>query len=110
MSSVKVVKLTKYFNKVKVLDDLNLNIEQGQIISLLGPSGCGKSTTLKIIAGILEPDDGDILFNNKSVLNIPIENRNAVIVFQDYLLFPHLDVYDNIAFGLKIKKKKIHNK
>lgn len=83
---------------------MNLDIKEGEIVSLLGPSGCGKSTTLKLIAGILHPDCGDILLNNESVLDIPIGKRDTVIVFQDYLLFPHMTLYENIEFGLKMKK------
>ena len=71
MSHVKLINLTKHFDKVEVLKNINLDIKEGEIVSLLGPSGCGKSTTLKIIAGILELDDGDILFDEKSVKNIP---------------------------------------
>jgi ABC-type Fe3+/spermidine/putrescine transport system ATPase subunit len=105
MSEVKLVNLSKNFDGVNILDNINLTIEEGQLISLLGPSGCGKSTTLKLIAGLINPDSGDILFNNNSILNIPTEKRDAVIVFQDYLLFPHMNVYDNIDFGLKMRKE-----
>lgn len=106
MSSVNLVNLTKSFDNKKILDNINLEVKEGEIISLLGPSGCGKSTTLKLIAGLLKPDSGDILFNDKSALSIPTEKRDAVIVFQDYLLFPHMNVYDNIEFGLKMRKVK----
>lgn len=106
MSYVKLINLTKYFGKSKVLDKINLEIKKGEIISLLGPSGCGKSTTLKLIAGLLKPDSGDILFDDNSILDLPPEKRNAIIVFQDYLLFPHMNIYENIAFGLKMKKVK----
>ncbi|MCC0647676.1 ABC transporter ATP-binding protein [Clostridioides sp. ZZV15-6598] len=104
MSSVKLINLCKSFNKIKVLNNMNLDIKEGEIVSLLGPSACGKSTTLKLIAGILHPDCGDILLNNESVLDIPIGKRDTVIVFQDYLLFPHMTLYENIEFGLKMKK------
>lgn len=106
MCEVKLVNLSKKFDDKIVLNNINLNVEKGELISLLGPSGCGKSTTLKLIAGIIKADSGDILFDNKSVINLDIEKRNAVIVFQDYLLFPHMSVYDNIDFGLKMKKYK----
>lgn len=106
MPYIKLINLTKYFGKSKVIDKINLDIKKGEIISLLGPSGCGKSTTLKLISGLLKPDSGDILFNDNSIIDLPPEKRNAIIVFQDYLLFPHMNVYENIAFGLKMKKIK----
>ncbi|SCI19900.1 MULTISPECIES: ABC transporter ATP-binding protein [unclassified Romboutsia] len=106
MSHVNLINLNKSFDKVNVLKNINLEINEGEIISLLGPSGCGKSTTLKIIAGILELDEGDILFDGASVKNIPTGKRDAAIVFQDYLLFPHMNVFENIEFGLKMKKVK----
>lgn len=108
MSEVKILSVSKSFNSSKVLNNINIDIKNGELISLLGPSGCGKSTTLKLIAGILNPDEGDILFDNKSVLKLKTEKRDAAIVFQEYLLFPHMNIYENIAFGLKVKK--IHKK
>lgn len=109
MSSVKLVNVSKSFDEKKVLKNININIKDGEFVSLLGTSGCGKSTTLKLIAGLINPDSGDIIFNDKSVLNIPTGKRDAVIVFQDYLLFPHMNVYENIEFGLKMRgiNKKI---
>ncbi|MCR8746336.1 ABC transporter ATP-binding protein [Romboutsia lituseburensis] len=104
MSEVKILSVSKSFDKRKVLNNININIKDGELISLLGPSGCGKSTTLKLIAGLLNPEEGDILFDNKSVLKLKTEKRDAVIVFQEYLLFPHMNIYENIAFGLKAKK------
>ena len=106
MSSIKLVNLNKSFNNKTVLNNINLEVKEGEIISLLGPSGCGKSTTLKIIAGILDFDKGDILFNDNSIKNTTTKNRNVGIVFQEYLLFPHMTVYENIEFGLKMKKIK----
>ena len=106
MSSIKIVNLNKSFNNKAVLNNINLEVKEGEIISLLGPSGCGKSTTLKIIAGILDFDKGDILFDYKSIKNTNTKNRNVGIVFQEYLLFPHMTVYENIEFGLKMKKIK----
>ena len=106
MSSIKLVNLNKSFNNKTVLNNINLEVKEGEIISLLGPSGCGKSTTLKIIAGILDFDKGDILFDDKSIKNTNTKNRNVGIVFQEYLLFPHMTVYENIEFGLKMKKIK----
>lgn len=104
MSSVKIVNLTKRFNNIEILKNINIDINQGEFVTLLGKSGCGKSTTLKLIAGLVNPDSGDILFDEKSVLNTTTQNREAVIVFQDYSLFPHMNVFENIEFGLKIKK------
>lgn len=105
MSEVKLINLVKKFDDKIVLNNINLMLKKGELISLLGPSGCGKSTTLKLIAGLMKVDSGDILFNNESVINVDTEKRGAVIVFQDYLLFPHMSVYDNIDFGLKMRKE-----
>lgn len=109
---IELQNISKSFNGKKVLADINLEVFKGELISLLGPSGCGKTTTLKIIAGLLKPDTGDILFNGKSVLTVPVEKRGAVIVFQDYFLFPHLNVEENVGFGLKMAKvdKEIRKK
>lgn len=104
MSQIVLKNISKSFGNKKVLDDISLVVEEGEMLSLLGPSGCGKTTTLNIIAGLLKPDNGDILFGNSSILNIAVEKRGAVIVFQDYLLFPHLNVAQNIEFGLKMAK------
>jgi len=104
MSQIELKNISKRFNNKNILEDVSLLVEQGEMISLLGPSGCGKTTTLKIIAGLMMPDSGDVLLGDKSILNIPVEKRGAVIVFQDYLLFPHLNVEENIGFGLKMAK------
>ncbi len=88
------------------VNHLNLEIESGCLNALLGPSGCGKTTTMKMIAGILKPTSGDILFDGQSVLSIPAERRGAVMVFQNYLLFPYMSIGDNIGFGLKMRGEK----
>lgn len=88
-----------------ILDKINLDIIDGEFITLLGPSGCGKTTTLRIIGGFLEPDGGDVYFEDKRINDVPPNKRNVNTVFQKYALFPHLNVYENIAFGLKLKKK-----
>jgi ABC-type Fe3+/spermidine/putrescine transport system ATPase subunit len=80
-----------------------MEIELGELVALLGPSGCGKTTTLKLISGLISPTDGDILFSDESVLDTPVEKRSSVLVFQDYLLFPHLNIAENISFGLKMR-------
>lgn len=104
MYQIEVKKLKKYFNKKIVLKDIDFKVKKGELMCLLGPSGCGKSTTLKIISGLTLEDSGEIYLKGKLSNKIPAEERGAIIVFQDYALFPHMSVYDNIAFGLKIKK------
>ena len=96
--------VTKGFDDVTILNKMDLEIESGHFYTLLGPSGCGKTTILKLIAGFEQPDDGDIIYLNKSIGDLPANKRKVNTVFQDYALFPHLNVYDNIAFGLKIRK------
>ena len=95
--------VSKEFSGKKVLDDISLNIRKGEFVTLLGPSGCGKTTTLRLIAGFLAPDEGEILLDGKDISSIPPYKRPFNTVFQRYALFPHLDVYDNIAFGLKLQ-------
>jgi len=93
-----------YDGKTNILEKLNLDIEKGKLVSFLGPSGCGKTTTLRVIAGFLNPVGGQFLLDGKDYTKIPVHKRNFGMVFQSYALFPHLTVYDNIAFGLKMKK------
>ncbi len=92
------------FDEEQVLTDLNLFIRDGEFVTLLGPSGCGKTTTLRIIAGFLEPDTGEVLFDGKRVNEIPPHKRQVNTIFQRYALFPHLNVFDNVAFGPRVKK------
>jgi len=92
------------FDDELVLDGLNLEIKDKEFITLLGPSGCGKTTTLRLIAGFLEPDSGEIIFENKKINGVPAYKRQVNTIFQRYALFPHLNVYENIAFGLRVKK------
>ncbi|MFD1955576.1 ABC transporter ATP-binding protein [Paenibacillus thailandensis] len=89
-----------------ILRDFNLSIEKGHLISLLGPSGCGKTTTLRLIAGFMEAKEGSFKFGGKDYTRVPINKRNFGLVFQSYALFPHLSVYDNVAFGLRLRKVK----
>ncbi|MBN1683887.1 MAG: spermidine/putrescine ABC transporter ATP-binding protein PotA [Gammaproteobacteria bacterium] len=101
---IEIEHVTKIFRKTdKVLDDINLNIREGEFITLLGPSGCGKSTLLRLIAGLEELTEGDIYIDDKDTKKIPANERNINMVFQSYALFPHMTVYDNIAFGLQCK-------
>ncbi len=94
------------FDGEQILDGLNLKIKDKEFITLLGPSGCGKTTTLRLIAGFLEPDSGEIIFDGKKINGVPAYKRQVNTIFQRYALFPHLNVYENIAFGLRIKKMK----
>ena len=101
---IELLNVCKSFDDNEVLKNINLYIDKNEFVTLLGPSGCGKSTILRIIAGFEEPDGGDVLFDGKSILSIPPYERTVNTVFQKYALFPHLNVADNIAFGLKLKK------
>ncbi len=96
--------ISKNFGKTTVLEKMNLYIRENEFLTLLGPSGCGKTTTLRIIAGFETPTEGKVIFSGKDITEIPPYERQVNTVFQKYALFPHLDVYENIAFGLKIKK------
>ncbi|MBG9657708.1 ABC transporter ATP-binding protein [Bacillus firmus] len=96
----------RYDNDPPVLKNVSFEIERGKFYTLLGPSGCGKTTILRLIAGFTEPSEGDIYFNGKVINHVPANKRQVNTVFQDYALFPHLNVFENIAFGLKIKKLK----
>lgn len=87
-----------------ILNHINLDINEKEFVTILGPSGCGKTTTLRIIGGFIEPDSGDVFFDNKRINGTPPNKRNVNTVFQKYSLFPHLNVFDNVAFGLKLKK------
>ena len=94
------------FGDEKVLDGLNLAIRDKEFITLLGPSGCGKTTTLRIIAGFLDADSGEVVFEDKKINGVPSYKRQVNTIFQRYALFPHLNVYENVAFGLRVKKLK----
>ncbi|SYV95206.1 multiple sugar ABC transporter ATP-binding protein, partial [Mycoplasma putrefaciens] len=98
--------VTKDFDGKVVLKGISFNIKEGEFITLLGPSGCGKTTTLRIIGGFEKPNSGEILFEDKNLLPIPINKRQFNTIFQSYALFPHLNVFENIAFGLRVKKTK----
>lgn len=93
------------FDDEVILDKLNLDIRDGAFVTLLGPSGCGKTTTLRIIGGFQEPDSGDVFFGSERINDLPAHKRKLNTVFQRYALFPHLNVYENIAFGMRVHKK-----
>ena len=105
MNMLNILEITKTFvNDVNVLQKLNLEIKSGEFFSLLGPSGCGKTTLLRLIAGLETANSGQILFNNEKVDHLPARERPFHMVFQRYALFPHLNIYENLAFGLRLKK------
>jgi iron(III) transport system ATP-binding protein len=108
VASVELRGLSKRFGSLTVVDDVNLRIDHGQLICLLGPSGCGKTTTLRLIAGFLEPSNGEIHVGNRVVSSpaktVPPENRNMSMIFQSYALWPHMTVADNITYGLRLRK------
>jgi spermidine/putrescine transport system ATP-binding protein len=96
--------VTKRFDRVGAVDGVTLSIGEGEFFSLLGPSGCGKTTTLRMIAGFETPDEGRILLQGRDVTRVPPNRRAVNMVFQHYALFPHMSIYDNVAFGLKVKR------
>ena len=115
MSDLKISNLNKSFPGMDrpAVNNVSLDIKTGGLIAFLGPSGCGKTTILKLITGLLPPDSGDIILDNASMLPIATENRGVVMVFQDYLLFPYMNVNENVGFALKMKgvdKEKIDEK
>jgi ABC-type Fe3+/spermidine/putrescine transport system ATPase subunit len=98
--------ITKRFESVTALDNINLGIPEGCFMTLLGPSGCGKTTLMRQLAGFSEPDEGEIFLNNRKVNGLPPYKRGTPLVFQEYALFPHMTVYENISYGLKLKRTK----
>jgi ABC-type Fe3+/spermidine/putrescine transport system ATPase subunit len=104
MASVQLVNVSKRFGKVQAMHHIDLDVKSGEVLSLLGPSGCGKTTTLRSIVGLEEPNEGEIYIEHRNVRGIPIHKRAVGMVFQDYALFPHLTVQENIAFGLKMHR------
>lgn len=104
MAFVEIKGLKKTFKNLVATDIDHLEIEEGEFVSLLGPSGCGKTTTLRCIAGSIEPDGGSIFVRGREITHVPIYKRKLGLVFQDYALFPHMNIRENIIYGLKIKK------
>ena len=116
MSHIKIEHVSRHFGDNVALADVNLAVREGEFFSLLGPSGCGKTTLLNIIAGFLDETSGTVYIDGKDVSNLPPHQRNIGMVFQNYALFPHLSVFDNVAYGLKIRKlpkkeieKRVHD-
>jgi len=103
-AAIGLERVSKRFGGVGAVDDVSLEIAEGEFFSLLGPSGCGKTTTLRMVAGFERPDEGRIVLQGNDVTTVPANKRLVNMVFQQYALFPHMSVYDNVAFGLKVKK------
>src|SRR5258705_6530119 len=97
--------ISKSFGSTRAVNDVSLDVAQGEFFGLLGPSGCGKTTTLRMIAGLENPESGSINFNDAEITNLPPERRGFGMVFQNYALFPHLNVFDNVPFGLRARHK-----
>ena len=95
--------ITVSYDGEQVLGGFNLEIHEGEFVTLLGPSGCGKTTVLRTIAGFIRPDAGDVFFHDKNITGLPPHKREVNTIFQKYALFPHLNVYENIAFGMRLK-------
>ncbi len=104
MVEVKLQNIVKRFGETVALKGISLDIKHGELFTLLGPSGCGKSTTLRIIAGLEYPDEGKLYFGDEDVTYLPSHQKGAVLVFQNYALWPHMTVFDNVAYGLKLRK------
>ena len=96
--------VSKSFGKIKVIENINLYVKKNEFLTLIGPSGCGKTTILRMIGGFEKPTSGDVIFDGEVINDMPVHKRPINTIFQKYALFPHMNVYDNIAFGLKIKK------
>ncbi len=104
MHHLELAHLSKWFGQTRAVHDLSLSVERGEILSILGPSGCGKTTSLRMIAGLETPTSGSIISNGNDITQVAARARNMGMVFQNYALFPHLDVFENIAFGLKTRR------
>ena len=102
--------ITKQIGDKVILNDINLHIKDGDLVVLIGPSGCGKTTILNLLAGLLDPTDGDIKFDNESVIDKHPKDRNIGLVFQNYALYPHMTVLENVMFPLTVGNKKMPKK
>jgi len=105
MAKVELINISKtYDGNVKAVEDANITVEDKEFVVLVGPSGCGKSTTLRMVAGLEDITGGELLIDGEKMNDVPPKDRNIAMVFQNYALYPHMSVYENMAFGLKIKK------
>ncbi len=105
MPHVMLKNVSKAYGRVKAIDKVNLEIFDGEYLTMLGPSGCGKTTTLRAIAGLVEPDEGEILFDGKNIMNLPPDERNIGMVFQHFEIFPFMDIWDNVTYPARVKGK-----
>lgn len=105
MALLELIHLSKQYGNLGVVRGLSLEVAEGEVLCLLGPSGCGKTTTLRMVAGFIQPDGGDIRMDGKSLLGVPPERRPTGMVFQRYTLWPHMDVWHNVAFGLELRRR-----
>ena len=101
---IELKNISKSYDGVRVLNNINLDIYDNEFLTLLGPSGCGKTTTLRLIGGFEQPDEGDVIFMGERINDVPAHKRNVNTVFQKYALFPHLNVFENVAFALRERK------
>src|SRR5208337_5416200 len=102
--NIQLKNIVKRFGTLEAVSHVSLEIRDGELFTLLGPSGCGKTTILRLIGGFHRPDEGEVFFGEKAVSGIPPYERNIGMVFQNYALWPHMTIFDNVAYGLKIKK------
>ena len=107
-SILELKNISKSFDGEPILQNIDLNIQDGAFVTLLGPSGCGKTTTLRILAGFIQPDEGKVIFDGQDITSLPPYKRQVNTIFQRYALFPHLNVFENIAFGLRVNKVPKH--
>src|SRR5690349_2701631 len=103
MARVRLINVSKRYGSVVAADRVNLDIADGEFVTLLGPSGCGKTTMLRMIAGLVDASEGEIYFDDQEVSRVPPNRRNVGFVFQSHALFPHLSVFDNVAYGLSVR-------
>ena len=103
-AALRLTELTKLFGSTRAVDRVSMSIQPGDMVAFLGPSGCGKTTTLRMIAGLVQPNAGEIFLDGRSITGVPVHRRNIGMLFQNYALFPHMTVAENIAFGLETRK------
>lgn len=108
IQKLSVLNITKKYDRVDVVNNVSMSVEKSQFFALLGPSGSGKTTLLRIIAGFVKPDNGKIFIGNKDITNVPSNKRNTAMVFQNFSLWPHMNVFENVAFGLRLRKFPDH--